>query len=87
MDALSDSGVLNQKGGAGHDSQSEPSGGGACGKGTPRCPELGGRACAERWAGCTGGDAPSPARPGPARPERRLRQGRACGAEAAIWGH
>lgn len=27
------------------------------------------------------------ARPGPARPERRLRQGRACGAEAAIWGH
>lgn len=81
MDALSDSGALNQKGGAGHDSQSELSEGGVFGKGTPHSPMLGGCACAERWAGCAGGDAPSPARPalsgacakaGPWGPEQRF---------------
>lgn len=50
-------GALNQKGGEGSDNQSELSRGRAVGKGTPLPLELGGRACAERGAGCAGGDA------------------------------
>lgn len=81
MHVLSDSGAFNQKGGAGSSDQSEASEGGTMGKGTPRLFVSGVRACAERWAGCAGGDAP-----GPARPERRLRQRGALGAERGFGG-